>query len=506
MEAVKNMTSLVVRRTAACIASAAALAAVVPATAAAKTDRLTQCAGESIIGRGSTFQNPVQQVWNKGFNINKKGAACSGKQGSKGKPTATYRNTESKDQGSGSCLKAFGAGATKNTEYDYCGTDEAPNPTQKGEIEAQLKGSALGEPEDWLETIPVLQGAVAVIVHLPEGCTATAEPSTGKIQRLVLNKATLEGIYRGTITKWSTVIADQGTGNGSDKLTCTGGAPEEEETIRPVVRLDKSGTTHIFKEFLTQVNTASFEAEAFNEINESPEKEHSKPCPSPKGEEPETWLKVGEGCENQRWPAAANVLRPSSGHTGNPGVIETVNATPSSIGYADLAVAREKKDFSAASAGGGEGKAKFWAEVENVNKKGKKTYSDPASNGDVEAAENSNCKKTAYIDTETGHEFPPESTRDSWSQAKADDEGKTYPICGLTYDLAFKLYDPFFQGAKTEEQGVALATTVENYLSFELSKSAGGKEAQHVDYYPLPSNVLAEAIEGVEEIGYKEST
>ena len=42
--------------------------------------------------------------------------------------------------------------------------------------------------------------AVAVIVNLPEHCVATSTSNKG---RLVLNNTTLEGIWRGTITKWS---------------------------------------------------------------------------------------------------------------------------------------------------------------------------------------------------------------------------------------------------------------------------------------------------------------
>ncbi|HEX8714501.1 MAG TPA: hypothetical protein VF706_02945, partial [Solirubrobacteraceae bacterium] len=171
------MMSFSKRRVTACIASAAALAAVVaPATASAKskgpvTDRGEQCSGANIVGRGSTFQNPAQLVWNPGFNKNTSAVGCSGAQGSKGTPTATYRNTESKDRGSGACLKVFGAEKeAPNFEYSFCGTDEAPNEKQKAEIESHKVG---GEGES-LETVPVLQGAVAVIVHLPAGCKATA--------------------------------------------------------------------------------------------------------------------------------------------------------------------------------------------------------------------------------------------------------------------------------------------------------------------------------------------
>ena len=416
------MTSLSARRMAMCIASTAMVAvAAMPAAASATPERLEQCAGESINGLGSTFQDPVQKIWTgeiagKGFNTNTKEAACQGKEiagkKTKGKPKVVYHNATSAEQGSGKCLAALGVGSTevkKPSEYDFCGTDEAPNPTQKKEIEEE-NGTYTNTTEENLETIPVLQGAVAVIVHLPGTCTAEAEPtSLTKVKRLVLDDATIEGIYSGTITKWSEVISHQGVGHGNDKLnSCT--AAQEAMTIKPVVRLDKSGTTHIFKEFLAQVTTTPFQAEEFGNIDESATKNHVFPCggTTDKPEEAKTWTQVGEGCENQRWPTAAHVLRPSEGNTGNGGVIATVGSEESSIGYADLAVAREKELFSSASQHGGEGESKFWVEVQNSKEKhGKVTYADPASNGDVATPENSNCKKTVYIEG-VGHKIPAE--------------------------------------------------------------------------------------------------
>lgn len=515
------MTSLFVRRIAVCIAAVAVLAVVVPTTASATTDRLEQCAGESIVGRGSTFQNPIQLIWEgkkenekheiipTGFNVSGSKIACAGKhgQGSLGRPTVDYEQGAA-EKGSGACLKGFGAEkqTKKPSEVDFCGTDEAPSATQKKEIEEQLSGAPVGEEEGWLETIPVLQGAVAVIVHLPEGCTATSAVSTAP-NRLVLDRSTIAEIYRGKITTWKQVEEHQGTNHGSDKINCTPESAKEDE-IKTVVRLDKSGTTHIFKSFLLQVNDSKFEAEPFDEINEhAAGKEHVVPC----GEERTAnadWYEMDHGCENQRWAKAESaeapnykgIIRPTV--SGNPGVVEEVANQPSSIGYADLAVAREYGYFSKAGEGG-EGTSRFWVEVESSEKHGKAKYQDPSTDGDTEAVADSNCKKAEYIDVETGKEYPPNSTRDVWAGALAKDEGKSYPICGLTYDLAFKFYKPFLGLPESEEQkGKGIATTVENYLAFEINAKAGGKEAKNEDYYPLPESILAKDQTGVEEIEY----
>lgn len=502
------MTSSTARRVAACIASAAALVGVVPATASAKskgpeTDRGEQCSGVSIVGRGSTFQNPAQLVWQPGFNKNTSSVGCSGTQGAKGTPKAEYRNTESKDRGSGSCLKAFGAEKeAPNYEYDFCGTDEAPNETQKNEIESHKKGS-IGEAES-LETIPVVQGSVAIIVHLPEGCKAKASATVnGKsltLGRLVLDDATVAGLYSGTINTWAEVLAAQGK-DGNDEISCS--KPEElNDTISRVVRTDHSGTTHIFKSFLELVNPSTpLKMEAYKESYEGSSTGCHKEFPA----EEKLWSEVAEACQNQRWPEAAHVIR--NKETGNPGVINLVNSTPSSIGYADLAVAREYKFFSAKEMGGenkkGEQNTRFWAPVQNSSTPGT-TYADPSSDGDVAKLASSNCKNTNYI--ESGEKtFPPASTRALWNQAKAALVEEHYPICGLTYDIAYRQYQPYLTETPFEANGKAIATTVENYLNYEISSKGGGKEIKNHDYEALPKNIIKEAEAGIAEIGYEKA-
>ncbi len=501
------MTFLSARRiVSACIVSAAAVAALATPGAASATDLGTQCSGSSIEGLGSTFQAPAQKVWNPDFNLGSNITACSGTQGSKGTPTAVY-NQGSGNTGSGACLHDFGAetaSAPKYNLFPYCGTDEAPNPTQKTEIEKNKSGGA----EKSLETIPVLQGSEGMIVNLPTNCRAQSEVASGtkkvKLGRLVFDDSTLEGIFAGTIRTWKAAVEAQG-GHGADKLTCKE-ASEEEDPITVVVRRDKSGTTHIFKSWLAQVDTAKLKMEAFNEPEEGSGK---KPCGAALPEEEKTWEQVQEGCENQRWPAAAKIVRPSA--NGNPAVIEKVAATASSIAYGDLAVERENGSFSKKGLGGenkkgtetkvGEQNERFWAEVQN-SEPGKTpvTYIDPASNGDIEKGANSNCAGTIYA-SKPGEKFPPKNTRETWFAVKAEITQKKYAICGLTYDLALREY-AFYTPAASKEQ----ATTVENYLLFSLNAKTGGggNVIKNHDYEKLPAAVLKEAETGVKEIGFKE--
>lgn len=511
-----------------CIVSvAAAVAVAAPGTASAASDLGEQCSGANIQGQGSSFQAPILEKWAVEFNEvenakkevlpNKNIFACGGTQGSKGTPKVKYLQGAN-EKGSGACLHGMGAETVNPPQYkefEYCGTDEAPNEKQKGEIESHKVG---GE-EKSLETIPVLQGAVAIIVHLPEGCLASSEiekaGKKSKLGRLVLDNSSIEGVYRGTIKTWKELIANQKS--GTDKLTCKV-STEEEDRITPVVRLDHSGTTHIFKSYLLQVNTTPVEMEAYPEEIGGKKTGCGKALP----EEEEKWSEVSEACQNQRWPKGAEVLRPTE--SGNPGVVKTVATTASSIGYADLAVAREKFYFSANCTGvkkhpatecGGENKkgteikvgeqnVRFWAETQDTATPTASGYAEPATNGDIEAAASSNCASTVYTN-EAGLKFPPSSTRETWSGAKAELTEKHYSICGLTYDLTFRQYEPYLGTLVEEPEGKAKATTVQNFLRWAVNAKTegGGALEKNTDYEKLPTAIIEEAEDGLEEVGFE---
>jgi ABC-type phosphate transport system substrate-binding protein len=511
------MTFLPPRRlVAACAVSAATAAALTAPGAASASDLGTQCSGSGITGIGSSFQAPAQFIWtglkgSKGFNVSTSTLACNGTQGSKGTPKVTYAQGEA-EKGSGACLKDFGIGQAPTTnKFPFCGTDEAPNPSGKTEIESH---AAAGVEKEALETIPVLQGAEAILVHLPAGCKASSEVTSGtkklKLGRLVFDNTTIDGIYTGTIKTWKQAVAAQGAGHGSDALKCTV-TSEEEDTIKPVVRADKSGTTHIFKEYLAQVDTGKIAMEEFNEPQGK-----GQPCKKILPPEEKTWAEVGEGCENQRWPAAIEKIRPVE--TGNPGVIHTVASTPSTITYADLAAARELESFSKKGQGGenkkgtetaqGEQNVRFWAETQHSEPGVTPVqYADPASNGDVEKTGQSNCANTVYA-AKPGEKFPPKSTRETWFAVKAELTQTKYNLCGLTYDLALRQYDYFLSPlGVSEEESKNDATSVENYLKWALSAKTegGGLEIKNHDYEKLSGEVLEEAEDGVEEIRNKEN-
>ncbi len=441
------------------IVSAAAVAALA-APGAANAELGTQCSGANITAQGSSLQKDAQlNVWNPDFNTSASKAACAGLkgQGSLGKPTVKYTSS-----GSGAGLEAWGVNKkTPNYETNaFVGTDEPPNEAQIKEIEEH--GSLTpGE----VESIPVVQESVAVVVNLPSGCTATSKKDAG---RLELNNVTLEGIFRGTITKWSEIKDD------GDTLSGSGCDPET--AIQPVVRLDGAGTTHIFKKYLSLIDSAAF----------ADEKEGSQ-----------TWNSTSEGTLNTDWPKAAKVQRPAK--TGDTAIDAWVAEHPGTISYTTFAEARANGSFTPSPGTGGPGTSRFWAPIQNNGlETGKKVkYADPSSNGDVATVANANCKSTEYTNGETA--FPPVSAIDPWDEVTTRTTEKKYPLCSIVVELALSSYSAY-PGTSEEE-----ATTVSNFFSWVTNSKGGGgqKDIEGHDYLALPKGkVLEEAQKGAALIGF----
>jgi ABC-type phosphate transport system substrate-binding protein len=304
------------------------------------------------------------------------------------------------------------------------------------------------------------------MIHLPANCVATSKKNKG---RLELTNVALEGIYRGTVTKWSQLTGVDG--NALSGAECNAEAP-----IVPVVRKDQSGTTHIFKKYLSLISGTTFLTEAPKEQNK-------------------TWTEVSEGPESTTWPKNAKVTKPAA--TGGGALVEEVAKTAGSIGYANLAEARLKGNFTPGD-GGGPGTATFWAPLQD-NGLGteKPKFQDPASNKDVAALAEANCKNTEY--TNSVEAFPPLSVTEPWNEVTTSTTEKKYTLCGLTYDLGLTSFSSY-PGTSLEE-----ATTAHDYIKFVVDSKAGGgqKIVSGHDYLALPKGpVLSEAQKGAEKISF----
>jgi ABC-type phosphate transport system substrate-binding protein len=417
------MTGLSARRlaTALAVSSASAVAFMVPGAA-------TASAAAQIKGQGSTLQEIAQQtIFKPAFNKLGEGEV-----------------TEYKGTGSGAGLEAWGNGhvAEYNT-WEYVGTDQPPNPTQKKAIEEKAGGATV-------LSIPTVQAAVAIIIHLPTGCTSVSSKAKKETTHLALNDKTVEEIFAHKITKWSEIKDD------SDKLNPAGCAGET--PITRVVRTEGSGTTAITKKWFFQIN--------------------DEPVDGTK-----TWNALAEENKNLNWPAETEDLARGA---GSGGIVTTVAADAGSIGYVNLANAYEGKF--------GKAGVDSWAVVEN--KAGKKpTYANPEKLGakiakshpKAYAEGESNCAGTEYVNG-VGAKFPPKTTEEAWNEVSSKPSEPNYPICGFTYDLSltnFSDIEPSLQ--PTGEQ----VEVVEKYFKFMVAE--GPKLLVNgTDYLALPENVSEE--------------
>lgn len=266
-------------------ATGASVAALALTAGAADAALLTPCTGSNIAGQGSSLQKTAQiSVWNVKFNTNPLGCAAPNPT-----PTATYTST-----GSGAGLTAFGANdpATFDTNYQYVGTDDAPNAAQIANINAASGATNL--------TIPVTQAAIAIVFNPPANCVPTyTQP---------LN---LEAVMRGASKSWYTLGAPD---PACKKIFAT-----------RVVRADSSGTTYQLKHYLY----ARYQGPVLGSL---------------------TWQDLQSAANNTTWPGTT--IASKAGGTGAPGSgsgggdeVKTVANTPGTVGYADLATSRANLNF-----------------------------------------------------------------------------------------------------------------------------------------------------------------
>ncbi len=440
-----------------CSVAAAVVALLAFGATDASAASSTQCSGGNITGQGaSVMKIAYENIFGPDFNTSTNAAACSGGQGTGGKPVVAYKSSSS-----GTGLASWGAnGGTASfvPTNAFVATEEPPNATQKAEIEANE--STPGSAPDSLLTIPVLQESIAVLIHLPASCTATSTAYPG---RLVLGNVTLEKIFQGTLSTWSEIT------DGGDVLTGSGCS----STITRVVRLDSAGSTHILKKYLDLIESGSFPVE---------------------GGGSKSWSEISEGSGNTVWPTAAAVVRPLK--TGDSAEVSKVAETAGSIGYASLANARANSAFVPPT--GGKEQSTFWAPIQNDGVSStKQKFADPSTDADTTASADANCAKEKFTNGK-GSKFPPKSTQESWSAVTTETKQKNYPLCGIAYQLALTKYSAYPSTTQAEE------LTASNFLSFLLETKTGGGQLliENHDYEALPKKLDKEAVDGVKLIGF----
>lgn len=404
--------------------------------------------GTTITGRGSSLQKVAQQnIWAPAYNT-----ACS----------ATPNSVMYESTGSGPGLSAWGFTALNgiSPEFGFIGTDDAPN---LGNIVTALAqapaNSTLTEAE--IETkivmherlagtnalvIPVAQTAIAVPIHLPEGCSFVSGKG--------ITSTDLTEIFGGTYTSWSEVA------------NLKGGEACEKHITR-VVRAEGSGTTYQFKNYLASIVA---DGQGHNP-HCGPTWAELRPIePGNAEEKPNTSWPEGQ-TESEAKGEECGRGTPVTRAAGGGAVVETVNSMEGAVGYASLSDVVNKGGTA--------------APIQNGVIEGEPTYAEPSLAGNV-----ANCEATEYSVPETAQVAATgqPGTNVDWSTVFGADptiaerSETAYPLCTLTYDLAWDNYS----GAGFPTNPTTVTNTVKDYISEYILTAEGQTAINGTGYSELP--------------------
>lgn len=190
---------------------------------------------------------------------------------------------------------------------------------------------------------------------------------------------------------------------------------------------------------------------------------------------------------NTAWPNTTPANFSNTGGTNNGGVMANLSAQAENggIGYADLATARAAGYDPAAN-----DPSRFWLAVERSSGQ----YLSPALQG--AQATGANCRNVTYNDAVTGT-LP--STTGSWFTVSGAGTSADYPVCSLTYALAWedmaKAAIGRAAGKPAYTQGQARA--VKDYLGYVVNQAGGQARLEAAGFQALPVDpVTGGATEG----------
>lgn len=225
-------------------------------------------------------------------------------------------------------------------------------------------------------------------------------------------------------------------------------SPCADAPVKRAVRFDVSGTTQQFKRWLDHVNPRR------------------------------GWSAYG----NTEWPG--NTI--NAGAKGGGPLAALVASTDGSLGYVDLATAR--------AAGFEAGDDTFWLPVDDTAGNPVEPTADPQGFVHGTAARGAACETTQF----TGVPGGSDPTLGDWSAVTGVETPTGYPLCLLTYALAWDDDAPVYGATAAEE---AKARTVKDYLALVTGSDGQGVLAAH-DYAPLPAALAASAQAAVDRIDW----
>lgn len=466
-----------------------------------------KCGGANLDGNGASFAKAAQEV----FNFNFKEFYCAGS-GLK----VTYNAN-----GSGEGIKGM---QLRVSASRFGGTDDPPTPAQvslmnSGGVEVAGKVQADTNPSNdaKVHVIPIAAGAIAPLVNFPEGCSpeALADKYRTVSAAAITGDAKLKGILRVRFTKklFEEVWAGTKNAKWSEAFPelAAQGAPCEKPIIR-VVRFDNSGTTFGFKDYLDTINPGRKWLTDFqtgtNGNREWPNAEFGFPA---SGEEKsQCGAKVSAPGGKQTDDSIDFLTSACANGAGEQ--VKKLSETDGSIGYADIATARNAStgtlavNASLATAP----TTPYWTQTQNGSvavgspqEEAGQGFTEPTFdevNGFKTTAALNPTQKGANCKAAGIFKGAPATTLGDWSKTSGVNATSGFGICTLTYALVFDDNAVAFKNSPEEE---SKARTVKDYEEFIVHD--GQAQLFGADYAPLPSDLLAIAQAGVASIGWNKA-
>lgn len=548
-----------------CTVAALALAVMSPQSAHAEFT-LKRCEGGPVQGEGSSFQNAAQGEFKLVFN------SSYGCEGSLSTSPITYDS-----DGSGCGIASIGGGGSSGQCSDFKiekeiaeGGYRDPN-TRFGGSDAPLTPEQMVKADAKSSThpglihiLPIAVGATAVIVHFPEGCklenpaqtggnanTSTGgypvpEATAGEVKageedhnndptgaytsdkfsegtlRVHIPAGTLEEIWGGKPMTWGEVTKDKMTGKPTNALKVEEGFTTscDEVPIRRIVRFDSSGTTYNFKAYLGLL-PVGVGGSATNEVwtkspvvgtgTTWPLTTSSTGVPKPVPITAGTKEFINECNETVSGPDRIC----TGSKNGNPFVAAAVAATDGSIGYSDLATARQNGfTITPESKNGGKPDDTYWIPLQTVNPEDsvstrvgtnyvEPTVSPTSNVGNGAEVRGSNCTNADYRGIPAITAGEPDPTLGDWANAigTGSKDTVTYPNCAITYDFVWDDDAPVYGNTLAEQ---AKARTIKDYFT-TVESGEGQLSLQGEDYGSLPPTIINIARIGVNAVGWDKS-
>jgi hypothetical protein len=420
----------------------------------------TACTGGNVAANGSTLQNGAQTLWSgTGAGQFNSADGCQGK-------VVSY-NGSGALTGSGAGRAALGSvdgnrsSPTANpTGSRFVGTDEPPTAAEMANM--NTGNPAITTDDAQIHVIPVAATAIAVVINEPTPCVGlgTNRDASGRLQ---ISNDKLVKVFSDVAggQSWGDII--QGLPSTTDGTNCAA-AP-----IHRIVRPTGSGSTFAFKNFLNKVAGST----------------------------------VFSIAGNTTWPGTVTPVAPTAGScttdycsstppaTGGGDLRNVLTANPGGIGYLALSDARNTYDYD----GGTD--SKYWLPISKMDNS---SFVEPTADangfhsatwvtnhsGSVIGSKGASCNGITPAGIPTGTD----PTLGDWNTVDLTG-GTAYPICTLTYDLAFNDDAPVWGGSDAEQ---AKARTVKDYLTYvtSIGQSQLGNGVSDYSQLSLPLRSIAQ--------------